>query len=160
MWHRKRLRSFAVIALGWLLAGNATYAGEHEEHSEPFHKNLFGGFIGITGEERRERALTLGLGYERRVTESFGVGFDLERALGDLDFTVATAGLSWRADRWKFLAGAGVENRDGGDTEFLTRVGVEYGFERNGIEFAPRFIVDVVDGDVVLVYGLAAGFGF
>ena len=66
-------------------------AGESHEHE--FHKNTIAGFIGFTGEDSRsgdgrERAFTLGLEYERRFSEAFGVLVAVEQAFGDLDFSV------------------------------------------------------------------------
>jgi hypothetical protein len=46
------------------------------------------------------------------------------------------------------------------DSEFLFRVGAVYEFEVGEIILAPKFNIDFVDGDTVLVGGLAVGFGF
>jgi hypothetical protein len=60
--------------------------------------------------------------------------------------------LGFRTGQWKFFAGPGFENGDTTNgTEFLVRVGGEYGFEVGPIEIAPQLNVDFVDGDAVLV---------
>lgn len=144
-----------------------------EGEGEHFHRNVIAGFIGVTGEDRRERALTLGLDYNRWVTRSFGVGFGVERALGDLDFTVYTVPFSYRFGACKLFAALGWEDQDHhqsaghgegseqhGGNEFLVRAGVEYAFELGRCEISPKFMIDYVDDDVVLVGGLSIGYGF
>ena len=146
------------ILLGTAARGEEATHGEHGE-SHHHHKNLIAGFIGITGEDRRERALTLGVDYTRWLTPTMGIGVGVERAFGDLDFTVVAVPLSFRFDRWKFFAGPGTEHSHG-HTEFLIRAGAEYAFMMDGYEIAPKFMLDVVDGDVVVVGGVAIGLGF
>jgi hypothetical protein len=143
-----------------LSAGAIAEESAHGGHGEAHHhKNLVAGFIGITGEDRRERALTLGVDYTRWLTPTMGIGVGVERAFGDLDFTVVAVPLSFRFDRWKFFAGPGTEHSHG-DTEFLIRAGAEYAFEQSGYEVAPKFMLDFIDGDVVIVGGVSVGFGF
>jgi hypothetical protein len=137
--------------------------GEEAEHdaAHDYHRNTIAGFIGITGEDRRERAFTLGLEYERRISKTFGVVLSLERAMGDLDFTVLTVPFAWHRGPWTFSAGPGIEFPDHeGENEFVVRGSVLYTFERSGYELAPKFAVDFVDGEVVLIGGLVVGFGF
>ena len=140
---------------------SAGAVAEESSHGEAHHghKNLVAGFIGITGEDRRNRALTVGVDYARWLTPTMAVAIGAERAFGDLDFTIVAATLAFRFDRWKFFAGPGTEHSHG-HTEFLVRAGFEYIFEQDGYEIAPRFMLDVIDGDVVVVGGVAVGFGF
>ena len=149
-----------VIFLG---AGAMAEESSHGEHGEAHHghKNLVAGFIGITGEDRRERAITLGVDYTHWLTPTLGIGIGAEYAFGDLDFGVIAAPLSFRFDHWKFFAGPGWEKSDHHDgSEFLVRAGVEYAFEQDGYEIAPKFMLDFIDGDVVIIGGVAVGFGF
>ncbi len=55
------------ILVGALLVSPTVEAEEadHDPH-HAYHKNTIGVFAGITGEDRRERAATLGFEYERR----------------------------------------------------------------------------------------------
>jgi hypothetical protein len=132
--------------------------GHKDGHS--FHPNLLMGFVGITGEDRRDRALTLGLDYQRRFSERFSLGVGVEHAFGDLDFTVVTIPFVLHHKEWKFFAAPGVEKSDHHDDENLIRVGVEYAFYVGDLELAPRFMLDFIDGDTVVIGGLGIGKGF
>ena len=57
--------------------------GEHESTSEhegahEFHPNMLALFVGNTHEERRKNGFALGLEYERRLNQSFGIGLIAE----------------------------------------------------------------------------------
>ena len=147
--------------------------GDHGHH----HKNILSAFVGVTGEDRRAEAFTIGLDYNRWVTPSFGVGAGVERAFNDPDFTVWTVPLSYRWGSWKLFAGPGWEvledddnahspvSRSGdgsgeGGTEFLVRVGVEYAIPVGRYEIAPKLMADFIDGDAVFVLGVGFGLGF
>lgn len=132
--------------------------GAHEEHH--YHKNMIAGFIGITGEERREKALTLGIDYERRISELLGIGIGVERAMGDLDFTVVTVPIGFHFGHWKLMVGPGVEFAHGEKEHELLRTGVEYAFDMGSYELAPKFMVDFVDGDAVVIAGVGIAWGF
>jgi len=140
--------------------GTATTSHEHG-----FHKNTVAGFIGFTGEAGhdgagRERALTLGMEYERRFSETLGVLVAAERALGDLDFTVITVPIVYHRGPWGFSAGPGVEIPDHhGEDEFVFRVSGTYAFDRGGYELAPKVGLDFVNSEVVFFAGLVIGFG-
>lgn len=156
----------SVLAALWVIAAGTAFASESEggahesDHHGGFHPNTIGGFIGITGEERRERALTLGLEYERRFNENFGIIFSVERALGDLDFTVVTLPLAFHVDEWIFSVGPGYEKPDEGSDHHLVRVGASRVFTHGNTEYVPKINLDFVDGDVVIVGGLFIGLGF
>ena len=151
----------AVFAL--LSAGAMAEESSDAEHGEGHHrhKNTVAGFIGITGEDRRDRAITVGIDYTRWLTPTMGIAIAAEHAFGDLDFTVVAAPLVFRFGQWDFFAGPGWEFPDHNDgSEFLIRAGTEYIFQQPGYEIAPRVMLDFIDGDVVIVAGLAVGFGF
>ena len=117
--------------------------------------------MGITSEDRRERAPTLAFEYERRLNEKFGLGFTLERAFGDLDFNVYVAGAAYHSGHWKYFLGAGIEDADDHHgNESLVRGGLEYAFELGSFEIAPQFTVDFIDGDTVIVFGVVFAKGF
>jgi hypothetical protein len=162
-----------ALATGSLPVWAEVRSHEQPGHGEHFHRNVIAGFAGITGEDRRERALTLGLDYNRWVTRAFGIGFGIERAFSDLDFTVYTVPFSYRFGPWKLFLAPGWEDSDHhessdhgegsgheGGGEFLMRAGVEYAFEIGRYEISPKFMVDYIDDDVVLVGGLSIGYGF
>ena len=159
-----------------LVIGLSTFqtclAEEHHDseahgHEHSFHKNVIAGFVGFTGEDDRmgsgrERALTLGLEYERRFSESFGVLVAAERAFGDLDFTVITVPLVYHRNRWAFTIGPGIEIPDDDhDNEFVFRTAATYGWIlRDNRELSPKIGLDFVNGEVVFFAGMIVGFGF
>ena len=109
----------------------------------------------------RERAPTLGIEYERRLNQKFGLGFTLERAFGDLDFDVYVAGVAYHSGPWKYFLGAGIEKSDHHHgNESLIRIGLERAFEVGSLEIAPQISVDFVDGDAVIVFGAVFAKGF
>ena len=104
---------------------------------------------------------TIALGYERRLSPLIGVGGFAEYAGGD--FGVATVGaklLMHPHAGWEFKLAPGVEF-DGGERDFLFRVGVAYEFEIvPRWSLAPEVNVDFVDGERQLVYGVSAQYEF
>jgi hypothetical protein len=156
----RQYRPAALTLVGALFASPAIQAEEaqHDSH-ESYHKNTIGFFAGITGEDRRERAPTLAIEYERQLNEKFGVGFTLERAFGDLDFNVYVAGAAYHSGAWKYFLGAGIEDGDHG-SESLVRVGLKRASEVGSFEIAPQFTVDFIDGDSVIVLGVVFAKGF
>lgn len=142
--------------------GSVSHTGAEEAHEHDYHPNVVGVFVGMTSEERRERALTFGIEYERRLSSSAGLGLILEHAVGDLNFTIAAVPFAYHTGHWKFYAAPGVEFTDDHyETEFLMRLGVEYGFEiGSNFELSPQVDVDFVDGEVVTVIGVTLGYGF
>lgn len=156
---------FSTIAVVFTLAATAPVFAESEGHEQThhgheYHVNTLYGFFGITGEDRRDRAGTIAIEYERRINKRWGLAVGAEHAFGDLDFTVFTIPVVFHSGQWALYAGPGLEKASGHDDELLFRVGVAYEFEVGKAIFAPKFNVDFVDGDAVLVGGLAIGFGF
>mgnify|MGYP001814479181 FL=1 len=153
----------ALLVLFMSLSATAlAEESSHSEHGEAeHHKNRVAGFIGITDEDRRERALTLGVDYSRRLSPSFSIGVGIERAAGDLDLTVVAVPVLYHLREWTFFAGPGWEYADDDSaTETLVRAGLEYGFEMDGYEIAPAFMMDFIDGEVVLIACVAIGLRF
>ena len=139
-------------------------SSEHEsssahESAHGAHKNVLSFFAGMTHAGRRENAVALGVGYERNLNESFGIGVLAEHTFGDADFTVYAVAFAYRVDRWKFYIAPGIEDSDHG-TESLVRLGAEYAFEASSWEISPQRAVDFVDGEEVLILGVVFGKGF
>lgn len=149
---------FTLAATAPALAESEDHAQAHHEHE--YHANSLFGFFGIAGEDRRDAAPTVAIEYERRFNERWGLAVGAEHAFGDLDFTVFTVPIVFHSGPWAFYGGPGLEKATGHDDEFVFRVGMSYEFEVGSTIFAPKFNVDFVDGDAVLVGGLAIGFGF
>jgi len=146
------LATILLVALGCFTP--MTFA-----ETESGENNRLSLLVGITDETRRDKGATLGLEYERRLDATLGVGLVAEHVFGDLDFSIFAVPLFFHTGRWKFLIAPGVEDSDLG-TEFLLRIGGDYGFEVGRWEIAPGIDVDFVDGDVVPVIGVAIGRGF
>ncbi len=155
-----------VLVLLFIVVGAPTafaQAGEHESGSDheathDFHPNLLALFIGVTDVGRGE-AVALGIGYERRLNESFGIGVLAEHSFGDLDFWVYAVPFVYHPGQWKFIVAPGVEDGAHG-SESLVRLGVEYGYRVGAWEISPQLVVDFVDGDQVTVLGVTFGKGF
>ena len=164
---KNKNKAFALVCFAFLSPGFAsgqetphTPATHNEEQTEHhFHSNLLAFFVGATHEERRDNGLALGVEYERRLNESFGIGALAEYTFGDLDFWVYALPFAYHTGPWKFYVAPGVEEGDRG-SEFLLRIGAEYGFEVGDWEIAPQLDFDFVDGDQVAVFGVTFGKGF
>ena len=124
------------------------------------HKNVVSFFTGVTHEGRRENGAALGVAYERLLNKKFSFGVLAEHTFGDADFTVYAVAFAYRLDRWKFYVAPGIEDSDAHGTESLVRLGTEYAFEAGSWEISPQLAVDFVDGEEVLILGVAFGKGF
>lgn len=155
-------RWLALFTVFLLLAGPPRAMAERPagENGHAFHSNHLALFTGFSGEVRRERSFSLGLDYERRISESFGVGALVERASGDRDFWIAAIPFSWHRRHWKFSIAPGVEHEEGHGDHGLIRLGAGYAFDMDGIEVAPLVSVDFVNGDTVYILGVTVGKGF
>ena len=143
-----------MLLIAWGTFTPTTFA-----ETESAENNMLSLFVGITDETRRDKGATLGLEYERRLDATLGVGLVAEYVFGDLNFSIFAVPLFFHTGRWKFQIAPGVEDSDLG-TEFLLRIGGDYGFEVGRWEIAPGIDVDFVDGDVVPVVGVIIGRGF
>jgi hypothetical protein len=138
---------------------NHESASVHES-AHGSHKNVVSFFVGVTHAGRRENGAALGVGYERLLNESFGIGVLAEHTFGDADFTVYAVAFTYRVDRWKFYIAPGIEDSDAHGTESLVRLSAEYPFEAGTWEISPQLAVDFVDGEEVLILGVVFGKGF
>ena len=158
-------RVLAFVAVSGLLLSNIAHAqsengSEHHGQEHSFHSNLIGVFLGQTSKSRREGAFTLGLEYNRRITESFGMGVLAENVFSDHEFNVYAIGFAHYRGPWKVYVAPGIEKSEHHDAEFLLRFGVEYAFNVGSFEISPQVDVDFVDGEQVFVFGLTFGKGF
>ena len=159
--------SVVLLALALVVIGAPpaiAQTAEHESASDhdavhDFHPNLLAVFVGVTHEGQRHNGLALGIEYERRLNESFGVGIVAEHTFGDLDFWVYAVPFAYHTGRWKFYIAPGVEDGDHGN-ESLVRLGGEYAFEVGAWEISPQLDIDFVGGEETLVLGVTFGKGF
>ena len=139
------------------------HEGEHDTgHGHHYHKNLVGLFTGVAHKDRSgtDTAYAVGLEYERRINERFGIGALAEYTGGDADFWIYAVPFAYHFGHWKFLLAPGVEDGHHGSQE-LFRVGAEYAFDMGGgWEIAPQLNVDFVDSDEVWVLGVVFAKGF
>jgi hypothetical protein len=150
-----------LLVAASLQSATASEGGHEESHeAHHFHPNFVGLFVGVALEDRRDNGLAVGLEYERRLNESFGIGGLAEYTFGDLDVWVLGVPFSWHIDNLKLAVAPGIENGDERGSEFLVRFGGEYAFDMGTWELAPQIDIDIVDGDTVFVLGAVFGFGF
>ena len=119
-------------------------------------------FLGNTQDDG-ENGFSVGLSYEYRLNQLFGIGGIVEYAGGDFKkWTLGVPFFLHPYKGWRFLVAPGVSIPDNDDDdEFLFRVGAAYEFEI-GEKWAntPEFNVDFVDNSEELVYGLSFGYKF
>jgi len=140
--------------------GEAAHGSVQGHEVNHFHNNELGVFAGITHGGRRKNAPALGIEYERRINELFGIGAVAEYSFGDADFLVVTVPFSFHIQSWKLVVAPGIEDSDDHGTEALVRFGAGYGFKTGGWMFTPQVNVDFVDGEDVWVFGVGIGKGF
>ena len=136
--------------------------GSKEKELE--HRHLIALFIGDTHEDE-ENGITVGLGYEYRLNQLFGIGGIVEYAGVDFKESLVMAPLFLHPYKgWLFVVAPGVaipKKHSGDDVEFLFRVGAAYEFEiGEKWVLTPEFNVDFVDNREALVFGLSFGYKF
>jgi len=124
---------------------------------ESFKRNGIELFGGATFNDSETNG-SIGLSYERRVTEKFGIGGLVEYTNGR-EWVYAVP-FSWRiTEPWKVLIAPGWEHEEGENT-YLTRIGTSYEFEIGEMTLAPEINFDFVDGDTAIVAGVSLGWAF
>ena len=122
---------------------------------------LFLGGVTKRVEGETDTGVGLGASYVRRLSRLVGVGVLLELTTGEARDAVLLLPVILRVYRGlSFLGAPGVEISPGGETAFALRLGTLYEFELPMVSLSPEFSVDLVEGDVTFVYGVAVGFGF
>lgn len=144
------LVAFSVFKLT-AVAGEPHVTAVNHDRSSPHH--TLGVFVGDTTEGQRANGVTLGLEYEYRLNERFGIGAIAEHVWGDFNTNVYVLPVAAHYGPWKIYAGAGVEDGEHG-SEPLFRVGIEYGFHTGGYEISPQIDVDFVGGEELVVFGI------
>ena len=148
----------ALLASGFACAEETAHDGE--SHGHAVHKNLLALFVGVAADDRRDKGPALGIEYERRLSERFGVGVVVERTFGDLDSMVYAVPFAYHSGAWKAYIAPGIEDREGHHTENLVRIGAEDAFKAGRWEIAPQVDIDFVEGSQVFVIGVTFGKGF
>ncbi len=124
-------------------------------------------FVG-GGVERRdnhkdESGYAVGMEYEYRFTQLWGIGSVIERIGGDQlrDTTIVVPVSLHPGGHWRLFAGPGFEFTSKKD-KFLIRTGVGYEFPLGGHwSIAPEIMVDFIEsGDRIFLDGVAFGYEF
>ena len=138
-----------------------TNAHESTGHHKPHHLSvlLANTQLLIPGESD-ENGFTVGLDYEYRLNQRFGLGAVAEYAGGYLDATTVLGAVDVHVKAGLVIQlGVGVEFIEGTANE-LGRVGVLYEFEFGELTLSPQFHWDVTSAEDSLVFGLAFGRNF
>ncbi len=125
-----------------------------EWHGEPDHLSLFVGNTSDDGED----SVTIGIDYERRVSDVIGLGTVVEYAGQDID-ALTLLGVAdihiWEG--FAIQTGPGIEFIDD-DGVFVFRVGALYEFEfGDGFTLSPQVHADFTSRSDAIVAGLAFG---
>ena len=136
--------------------------GHGEHHALPHHHLAL--VIGAVTESKEghedEHGLAVGIEYEFRFHERWGVGVAVERLSGDhLDATVVALPVSLHpSGGLRLMAGPGIEFAEEGN-ESLWRLGAGYEFEIGAPwTLAPEIVVDFISGGgTTWVAGIALG---
>ncbi len=157
-WTIQTVRPVLAV-LGFALLPLQVAAQEREIHS-PHVLEFFVGNTSADHHGTRENAFSVGAQYRYQFSDAFGVGLLAEYARDPLDAWVVgvpmVVGLGDRG--WQLTAMPGAEI-EGGEQEFLFRVGLGYEFEtRGGYSLKPEINVDWVDGETSVVAGISIGF--
>ena len=157
--------ALAILSLAVVPLARAT-AQERESpaasEAEARRPNSIGLFMGATAKQEEETAFTIGLDYERRLGEQWGVGVILDKPFGGSRSFLVVAGLFWHPlPRVRLDVAPGIEvNRDE-DELFVLRLGADYDFELNERwSIAPNVNLDIVGGRTVWVIGAELGYRF
>ena len=163
-------RAGGVLFLLTALATTGWSQVETDEQGEVLAPNMASVFVGLTAEpaDRGSGAsFTLGIDYERRLTEYVGIGAFAEGSFGNTE-REALLGIPLSAHPYRggiIVVAPLVEISQprGGDSE--TNIGVRAGlaYEFSAGEpyvIVPELYFDFVGSDVMIVFGFAAGLGF
>ncbi len=179
---KRQIGIFTLATAIFLFFPGAHLCADEEDHAEAHHLHLnhlgllFAGTTGL--EEGGETYFTLGVDYERRLSEVWGVG-----VVGELIFAHKTEYLfvfpayfhvteklwfqaalgfevAYHHHEEENEGNHGEETHTSKETEFLLRIGVGYEFEVEGITITPAIALDVYSGHRSLVWGLSIGKGF
>jgi hypothetical protein len=143
-------------------AGDAHAHGGHHAHRN--HLALFTG--ATTNFEHESTDFTIGVDYEYRVNDTFGIGLLGEIVYAEHKETIVGVPffIHMKSSPLKFVLAPGVimgeDHHHHKFEKFLFRGGLGYDIHMGDYAITPTVNADVVDGDVSLVYGIAFGIGF
>ena len=146
-------------------ANEASHEGSHE-----FHRHHMALILGNTQSEESSNGPSIGVDYEYRLNQRFGIGGLVEYAGGDFEHLLLVVPLFIHPYKgWLLNVSLGTEvHKEHGDNEedkrtrdWLVRTGVAYQFHVGSrYTIGPEFNVDVSDHETTISYGIAFGVGF
>ena len=143
-----------VIAPGVCMAEEEKGHGVHGPH-------LLELFLGNTHDEG-ENDFTIGIGYEYRINQMFGIGVLFEGLRSDVRELIIMVPLYLHPYKgWRFVLAPALElEEETRDKEYLTRVGVGYEFKVDRWAITPEFNLDFAGRGAVPVFGVSFGYAF
>ena len=155
-----RLRVLVLSVAVFALIMPVQVLSAEEEHKEShYHRNHVGLFLGNTYEEGEDE-FTIGLDYEYRFSQYFGIGLLGEYVGEDAREGVGMVLLFIHPYKgFRFVAAAGVKPK-AEETKFIWRLGIGYRFPIGNWTIAPEFNLDFTEGRTVEVFGVSFGYGF
>lgn len=156
--------AFLIITMAFCpfkLQAEELASGEIEEDLGP---NIVELFVGTTYAEHHghsEHAFSVGASYRYAFSDVISAGILAEYATKSLDAWVVGLPIVFSiGEGWQITTMPGAE-LEGGQEEFLFRLGLGYEFEmEGGYALKPEVNADWVDGDVSAVLGMSVGFRF
>jgi len=117
-----------------------------------FENNSVELFLGGTHADEEGTDFSIGLAYERRLTEKFGVGGFIEHTKPEI-WIFAVPIIFHVTEPWKIFIAPGLEREDS-NNEFLVRLGNAYMFDMGSWSLGPELSFDFVDDEVKTIFGL------
>ena len=157
---RKLVALSLVLLFGTATAISAGESTDEQEHAIPGH--YIEATLGVAYNDGTMGSFT-GLEYEYRFNPLFGVGAFADTTFDGFDLAAVGAVTNFHpTDRWKLLAGLGVERKlAGGKDKALFRVGAAYEFGVGNGTISPMIAYDFLEDAKDVVYvGCAIGFAF
>lgn len=148
---------FSLIASSIILVSANVVLAEEVGNVE-FENNTVELFLGGTHADEEGTDFSIGLAYERRLTEKLGVGGIIEYTKPEI-WVFAVPVYFHVTEPWKIFLAPGVEREDSND-EFLVRLGNAYEFDMGSWSLAPELSFDFVGDEVKTVFGVNFGIGF
>lgn len=157
----------SMLAVAGAASAQAPDPEEGHEMETPY--NVAALFLGNTN-EHHANGFSLGLEYERRVSELIGVGAIVEHAGGDIDSTITIAALYVHPYAGLLVVlGVGAEfksaREEDGEEEAATsgivgRIGLGYEFEFDHLVLVPQVNLDVFEREEAVVVGAVFAYRF
>ena len=149
----KQIILATALLLFVLLPGNIW---GQEKKEAPESKSDISLFLGATSGSE-DTAFTIGVDYQYRISNVFGVGALLDFAGGDFKSTLVAPALFLHLKKFSFTLAPGAEFSDD-ETTMVLRLGASYEFELSRFSISPAIFYDTErGGDPALVYGLSFG---